>query len=423
MKDSHASQFSGDTRIDCRELNGQFVLQLPARPRRVLKHIGGLFVLFVFLSGFFLVVGFYLLDGFLPVVLVLGTLGIVIFLAILTLIAAPYLKSTFVLLTKDRAVVKTVQYGKEEIRQYALDGKSRARQWYSPRARSRRSTPDLSGPQGIEIGSERYNPEVDDIDLNDETKPRFGEGLPRGELDWVQWRINRFLDNTATEDVVQATPASVPVRKEGVPEKTVARPQNTLVRIIEDPFQSRVVFPNTVENRSFSGIRGVMLGLGLLTYPLFVLLRWTSQRDGGSHPELFTLVALAVVSLLALAELLKGLTRLFGRRKLVITPEAITYRPTLFGIGLPLRLPTAEVVSVGAPRRGRWRATTKNVAPAQGSVIRTADRELNYSEALRGLPEKDKQWIIGEVAWRINAARSGKLSSWEDLAKHLPHNR
>lgn len=409
MNEPQASHSSAAGRIRCREANGEFVLHLPACPLRLLKRSGLLIVLLTFLVVFFLA-WFYLLDGFLPVVLALGTLETIIFVGVVALVAAPYLKTTSVLLTRDRAVVKTAVYGKEEIREYALDDNSRARQWYSPRARRRSSTPDHSGPQGIEIGSDPYNPEADDIDLTDETKPRFGEELPRGELDWVQWQINRFLDGDVSESIAEEKLQTDRMPIEGLPEETVARPRQTLVRIVEDPFESRIIFPNTVENRSFSGIRSVLLGLAMLAYPLYVLVRWIRETEGANPREVPWLSVLAVVSVLAVAEALKGVTRLLGRRRLIITPETITYRTTLFGIGLPLRLPTADVISVGTPRRSKGRTKTKNVASAKGSVIRTAERELNYSEALRGLPENEKRWIVSEIARRIDTAHSGNLS-------------
>jgi len=403
------------SRIQCREHEGQLLLHLLACPRRALARFGGILVLFVFLAGFFLGT-FFLLEQFLPAVLVIGVVEVVLFLAAVAAMAAPYLRTTFVLITEDRAVVKTVLYGREHVRQYALDDQSRARQWYLPPTPSRRHR--RGGPEGIEIGDAPDGPvEGSDLvvvsDLSDESKPRFGAGLSQGELDWAVWRINQFLGQTGAADVAGATLRLAPVRIEGFPETPVPRPQHTKVRIVEDPFETRIVFPNSVETRSFSGIRSVLLGLALLAYPVFRVLQWTQQKGGGKTPAPPELFILAVVSLLGLAELLKGFTRLLGRRELRITAETITYRTTLFGIGLRFKVPTAEVISVGLPRdRGRRRRTrrTRAVAPAIGCVIRTSERELNYSEALRPLSEEETAWIIGEVARRIDAARSGNVS-------------
>ena len=369
--------------------------------------------MFVFLAGFFLV-ALYVLEASLPVVAAIGIVEVILFVIAVAAMAAPYLTTTFVLITKDRAVVKTVLYGKEHFRKYALDAQSRARQWHYPPTPRRRGNPDYSGPQGIEIGDAPDGPvEGSDLvvvsDLSDESKPRFGDGLSRGELDWVVWRINQFLDQTTSADVAKAASQFTPVRIDGLPKTSVPRPDHTKVRIVESPFETRITFPNSVQTRSFSGIRSVLLGMAVLVYPLYRVLQWARQEDGGEIAVTPALFVLAIVSLLGLAELLKGLTRLLGRRELRITPETITYRTTLFGFGLPLKLPTAEVISVGLPRKAgrRQRAKrTRFIAPTIGCVIRTSDRELNYSEAVRPLSEEETAWIIGELARRIDAARS-----------------
>jgi hypothetical protein len=360
-------------------------------------------VLFVFLVGFFLGT-LFLLKEFLPAVVVIGIVEVILFVAAVAGMAAPYLRTTCVLITKDRALVKTVLYGREHVREYALE---------RPSNRDRRG-----GPEGIEIGDAPDGPvEGSDLvvvsDLSDESKPRFGAGLSQGELDWATWRINQFLDQTRVADVAKATPGFAPVRIEGFPETPVPRPRHTKVRIVEGLFETRIIFPNSVETRSFSGIRSALLGLTLLAYPVFLVVQWARQKDGGRTPGPPELFLLAVVSLLGLAELLKGLTRLLGRREMRISPETITCRTTLFWIGARFRVPTAEVISVGLPRAGgRRRRTrrTRTVAPAIGCVIRTSERELNYSEALRPLSEEETLWIIGEVARRIDAARSGRVS-------------
>jgi hypothetical protein len=371
-------------------------------------------VLFVFLVGFFLGTCF-LLKEFLPAVVVIGIVEVILFLAAVAGMAAPYLRTTFVLITKDRAVVKTVLYGREHVREYALDAQSRARQWYLPPTPSRRHR--RGGPEGIAIGNAPDGPvEGSDLvvvsDLSDESKPRFGAGLSQGELDWAVWRINQFLDQTRAADIAKTAPRFGPVRIEGFPETPVPRPRHTKVRIVEGLFETRIIFPNSVETRSFSGIGSALLGLTLLAYPVFLVLQWARQEDGGTTPTPPELFVLAVVSLLGLAEVLKGLTRLVGRRELRITPETVTYRVTSFGIGARFRVPTAKVISVGLPRGSGRRRTrrTRRVAPAIGCVIRTNERELNYSEALRPLSEEEATWIIGEVARRIDAARSGIVS-------------
>lgn len=417
MNTSQTSESLPGTRILCREANGQLVLRLPPSRRRVLSRLGGMLILFIFLVGFFLV-ALYVLEASLLVVAAIGIVEVILFVIAVAAMAAPYLTTTFVLITKDRAVVKTVLYGKEHVREYALASQSRARQWYYPPSPSRRDNPAYSGPQGIEIGETSNSPvEGSDLvvvsDLSDESKPRFGDGLSRGELDWVVWRINQFLDQTTSADVVKAASQFTPVQIDGLPETSVPRPDHTKVRIVESSFESRITFPNSVQTRSFSGISSVLLGLAVLTYPLYRVLQWAIQEDGGRIPVTPALFVLAIVSLLGLAELLKGSTRLLGRRELRITPETITYRTTLFGIGLPFKVPTAEVISVGLPRdSGRRRRTrrTRAVAPTIGCVIRTSERELKYGEAVRPLSEEETVWIVGELARRIDAARSANVS-------------
>lgn len=414
MNEPQSSKLSARSRIQYREHEGQLQLYVRACPRRVLIRFGGILVLFVFFVGFFLGT-LFLLEQFLLVVAVIGIVEVILFVAAVAAFAAPYLRTTFVLIAKDRAVVKTRLYGREHVREYALDAQSRARQWYLPQTHSRRDSP--GGLQGIEIGDTPDGPvEGSDLvvvsDLSDESKPRFGAGLSQGELDWVVWRINQFLDQTPAADATKAMQRLAPVRIDGFPETPVSRPKNTKVRIVEDIFETRIIFPNSVKTRSFSGIGSVLLGLILLAYPVFLVLQWATQKDGGRTPSLPTLFVLAVLSLLALAGLLKGLTRLLGRRELRIAPETITYRVTLFGIGARFKVPAAEVISVGLPRdRGKRRRARRirTVATAIGCVIRTSERELNYGEALRPLSEEEMTWIIGEVARRIDATRSGNV--------------
>lgn len=399
MNATPASQTPAGSPIRCRVDESRFVLCLPPARRRVWKRCGVLALLLAFLITFFLAC-FHIFDGFLPVILAVGTLEVLLFTGVAALVAAPCLKTTFVLLSADRAVVKTVLYGRESIREYPLDANSHARQYYVPDPRGRRYE---SGPEGIEIGSDPYNPEVGS-DLSDDSMPRFGAGLSPGELDWVEWRINRFLGKVATSNAGDAPPQSTAAPFEGVPKENVSSPGDPLVRIWEDPSGCRIVFPNSIANRSYSGVRSVVLGLAVSAYPFYALGRWALQGPR-ARPQLPMVLFLALVGLVAITELLKGLTRLIGSRELRIDPEWIVYSTRLFGIGLPLKLRTADVISVGTAKHGRRPARATRVAAAKGSVIRTADRELNYSEALRGLSEAEKQWIIGEVARRIEAAR------------------
>jgi len=72
---------------------------------------------------------------------------------------------------------------------------------------------------------------------------------PPGELDWVEWRINRFLG--------KATDAEI----EGLPDEPIAPPKATRIRIEEDHFETRINCPNTAETGSYSGIVSAIFGL------------------------------------------------------------------------------------------------------------------------------------------------------------------
>jgi hypothetical protein len=114
-----------------------------------------------------------------------------------------------------------------------------------------------------------------------------------------------------------------------------------------------------------------------------------------------------LISLLAIAAVLNGLTQMFGRRELRISPQSITYRATLLGIGLRLTLPTAQVISIGAPPGQRNSPSCDGIAPAGGCVIRTAEREISYFLAV---PKREAKWVISEVARRVAAVRVSTAS-------------
>jgi len=304
-----------------------------------------------------------------------------------------YWTRTFVLVTPERLELKTIVFGREVVRHYALSENSQARQHWE---------------EDFESGGEMQGIDVE----TEEGEVHFGDALTQGELDWIEWRINQFLGKATEADGPTTTR---PPRRtadpllEGVPAEPLPRPEDTKVRIDEDDFETRIHLPNSVETRSFSGIGPAIFGLGWSSYFLFVIVQsWNRRHAEGD------LVMCGLFAVLGLLFLLNGLSQLFGRRRLTITPEKITYRTSLFGIGPRLRLPTNEVISVGSwklqdhPRhviapanrllqRYRWRARLQN-----GCVIRTAERELWYGGALRAA---DAQWLLGEVARRIHAAR------------------
>jgi hypothetical protein len=208
-------------------------------------------------------------------------------------------------------------------------------------------------------------------------------------MDWIGWKINQFLVRGAS----------------GVPpaDQPVPRPRGVKIRIEEGGGGARIVFPNTVKTRTFAGVGNVLyLGLAMPAVALPFLVRWCRQiqTPWGFAAPMF---AAGLLSLIAIAALLNGLTQLFGRRELRITPKTITYRAALLGLGLRTTVPTALVISIGVPP-GQGRVPSGGaIAPAQGCVIRTAERELSYSAAV---PKGEGPWIMDEVARRVTAVRT-----------------
>jgi hypothetical protein len=346
--------------------------------------VGAAFLLFVA----------YVSEGWLPALLGFGLVWVIILSVAFASLADAYLTTTFVLVARDRVVVRIVRYRKERIQEYALDKQSRARHWYLPPRPGRHVK-----PLGIEIGPKAGDPEAGSA-LNDRTKPRFGASLSPGELDWVEWRINQFLGQATEADrpAVGTVPCpSAPAPLETVSDRPIPRPDDTKVRIEEDYFETRIYIPNGIQTRSLSGIGPAVFGLTWSAGFSYLALHLQNHRP--TQPGALAICAL--FAFLGLLFLISGLTRLFGTRRLTITPERITYRISLLGIGPWQKLQTTAVLSCGLreiARRGR-----PAIAPAGRCVIRTADSELYFGEMLRGA---ECQWVASEVARRIDAARS-----------------
>lgn len=407
LDEIHVQTLPG-SRIECREAGGRLVLHLPARPGRMLLRLGGLFALF----GVVLVVVVFASKGWAPVAVVFGSVATVILSFAAIASGRSHLVNTFVLIAPHRAVVKTILYGKEQVREFELGPASNARQWYLPQ----RPGGSSAEPQGIEIGTGRYNPEAGS-DLSDESRPRFGAGLAPGELDWVEWRINRFLGHSTDADEPTLTLPSGPAmaaRLERFPAEALPRPKGNLVRIEEEGERSRIVFPNTAETRSFVGIGSVVFGLAVSGGTLFMLVPlWehaATAEDSMRWLAYLGLVVLGVFPLLGLAGVLNGLTQLFGIRELTISPESVTYRAALWGMAVWWTIPTLHITSVWEPggggrRRGRGR---RAIASAQGGVIRTATREVRIGAITDVVRNRaDAEWLADEIARRIDAARWG----------------
>ncbi len=364
------------SRVRCREVNGQLVLHLPSQPGRVLKATAGFLLCVAALpivahfiaGGDAWVFGLFIVSLGVPLVLILLVWGI--------LAAQRHATETFVLITRETLIVKTVLFGRERLREYTVTEKSRASQFVQSPTEDEEPRPAC----GVSITTQQGEVE-------------FGEGLSQGERDWVEWRVNRHLGQATNTD------ASAAAARAGVTEEPVPRPADTLIRIENDYFETRVDFPNSVQRRSFSGTWSVIVGIGWSACFLFAILRLRNLRHVTIDAHLAMYGLFVVFGLLTV---LGGLAQLFGKRRLTITAEKITDRGGLFGISWRRTLPTAEVVSCGLRevRQGRG----GGIAPAKGCVIRTAQRALRFGQWLES--DEEAEWLAGEVARRIDAFRS-----------------
>lgn len=137
------------------------------------------------------------------------------------------LTETWVNITRERLLLKTnVWGGREQGQSYLLNERSYAAQYWG-----RPNDSDATSPSGIEVKSE---------DDTSKGTAHFGNSLSLAELEWVEWRINRFLghatDAQAPAGVMASSEAASPLI-EGVPRKQLAPPENTKIRIDEDFFE------------------------------------------------------------------------------------------------------------------------------------------------------------------------------------------
>jgi hypothetical protein len=404
VNDRGASKLLPRRGVRFREAARQLALHLPARPRRLWTRFGSFLLLWIGLLIFVV----HISRGWLLVAVGMGALAAIILSVGFASLADLYLTDTFVLIAANEVVVKKVLYGRKSTKQYKLATLSRARQWY---ARQRRPGTHAL-PRGIEIGLAPYDAELGS-DWRDESLPRFGDGLSPGELDLVEWRINQFLDRTQNAARGSAErERTVAFRgKASALDEVPRRPPDTGICIETHPSQVRIVWPNTVATRSFSGIGILLFGLAMLTTAGLLLEHW---RRGGMFKEAASgefIMAGSVggaFGLLGLAIVLKGLSTLLGRRELVITSKKITYRTALFGISLRQTLRTAEVISVGLPQPQPQGKLPVGIAPARGCVIRTAEKEVRYGVNMRAA---EMSWLMSEVADAIHATRAGVPAS------------
>jgi len=153
------------------------------------------------------------------------------------------LTKTVVHISLERLVLKTVVYGREKVQKYNLSAKSYAKQHW---VHETRPGPRRGGsyPRGIDVTSKRGT-------------AHFGDALSRGELDWVECRINRFLGqatNAAAPRGATASPGAIVAPIEGLPDEPIAPPKGTKIGIEEDAFESRIYFPGTAAMGSYKGL-------------------------------------------------------------------------------------------------------------------------------------------------------------------------
>lgn len=311
------------------------------------------------------------------------------------------LATTRVHITRQRMVVKTKEWGREQVQSYPLNESSCVKQYWGT---ENQQLHDPAGrPSGLVV--------VSDHDASGQMPCGFGDVLSRGELDWVEWRINRFLGRATDADApagVLASLAAETVMIEGLPDEPLPAPQGMRVRIDEGGFETRIHFPHTAAMGTYRGKGMTIVGMGVFIGCLYSIVCPRDPRDG--FPETPPLFVSIVVGLFGLLTMFAGLIRIFGGTLLTISPERITCRTTLLGL-LPFywkTLRTADVISVGSSEMLRS-PSGRMMGPSEGLVIRTANKGIcladDFRDTIRNAAEAD--WLQGEIALRIRAARTG----------------
>jgi len=127
------------------------LLYLPPRPRRALIRTAGIVLALVGAVVFFVYV--------LPLLVAVG-IGVflsLVFFLVFAFVVGPHLTKTFVQITCDRLVLKTVDYGRAEVQKYNLTEKSHARQHLV------RNRKEGSWVQGIDVTSKRGTAHFGDV--------------------------------------------------------------------------------------------------------------------------------------------------------------------------------------------------------------------------------------------------------------------
>lgn len=294
-----------------------------------------------------------------------------------------YLNETLVSINRDKVRIIAALFGqKGEEREHPLDTESFAKEHV------RTSFHKGSRRQhhcGIEI-------------TNGEEVVTFGGKLRQGEIDWVQWRINRFLGHPEEPDVL----GDGLLRIEDLPQKPTLPPARLGTRIKEHGADIWFEFPNSLERGS---IKGTGLALFGLTWTYLWLSRVFTQAP---KPEPAGIVFLLFFATIGVLLTFVALVRLFGFSRLWISPNFVRFQSTLFGIGPYWRFPIGQIVSVQSAKDMRTR-TGRIIERGGGYKIRTARREIAYFDYLRDAARSsaEQEWIAGEVALRIYTARAG----------------
>lgn len=363
--------------IRFRETDNDLLLLLPPRTRRAVI-IGALLTLL--LAG--ILAGLYLLQPPIVIGVVASAVCVAAFALALLVFAGANLAKTYVRLARDRLTVITIAYGQTDEQQHELAADAYAKQHWSFSRRRRR---------GSIIGI--------DVVSGDNTV-HFGDLLARGELDWVEWRINRFLGQPTHAD---------PVERDGVmliedlPSEPAAPPKKLGTRVEETFDETRITFPSSYQRGSYKGVGTAVLGTAWTAF-----WTWRLFSQGDRALDAFDVVGPGFIALVGAFVALGGLVRFCGLSRLRVSPRAIRFQTTLLGVGPRWKIPTAEVLSVGGAKDPRNRAG-KVIGGAKGRVIRSARREIRYGYALKDAArsKEEREWVSGEIALRIYALRTG----------------
>ncbi|MEX2672449.1 MAG: hypothetical protein WD294_10100 [Phycisphaeraceae bacterium] len=366
--------------VQCLEEDGQFVIDIPARPRRFIAASSGAVTLLVGM----LVVLFYFIAPDAPGFAIIGMstfVAAMLCLVCLGLVQV-YLTRTSVLVTHDSVVIKHSRFGREQLEHYTLSGPTRARQWFPEPKPGRRMQ-----PLGIVIEAK-------------EGPARFGSSLRQGELDWLEWRISRFLGTARDDDApLLAVVAGEVAGNRGIEASLEPwpPPYESHVRVEDRGHETVFHLPNTRQTGTFTGIGSIVFGLAIIGGYLWYF--WPAL--GGTELETGELVMICVgglFALLGIASVLNGLTELFGAKRLTISRDRIVYRAGVFGLAVWWTLRTADVISAGS-----WTpAEQRRNAADGGGCIRTARRDIRYGHAV---PRDEREWVYHEVVRLILAVR------------------